>query len=372
MSRFSSLAAVLAVLALPFAPVAVAAEGVATVPEDQIHIVQRGPAERGAVLGGGVTPEKMVKLLAQMPGEVRFIAGEEGDAFKTGDHLAGLDTATLEAKRRAAHMGLNNAMVQYKREVLTPNSQANSMLGGAPSMFGMFSDPMRSMMGQGSPGYERHSNLVGQQTQIEQAQAGVREVEEALKNAISMAPFDGVIVQKMVEVGDVVQPGMPLVVYADTSTLQIQVEVPSRLISALREGEVVTARLDSRSEGVEATVARIFPMANQGGHTTTVKFDLPADSGAQAGMYAEVVIPDPGKQNQARPVIPASAVVWRGSLPAVFLVSEDRARLKMKTLRLGGEQNGKAMVISGLKPGDAILKAPLASTRSGPYQVPAE
>ena len=164
---------------------------------------------------------------------------------------------------------------------------------------------------------------------------------------------------------------MPLVVYADTAKLQIQVEVPSRLIAALKQSDTVTARLDSRPEAVEATVARIFPMANQGGHTTTVKFDLPADSGAQAGMYAEVVIPDPGKNNQARPVIPESAIVWRGSLPAVFLVSEDRARLKMKTLRLGGVHDGRITVISGLKPGDAILESPLASTRSGPYQAPA-
>ncbi|MGB0713886.1 MAG: efflux RND transporter periplasmic adaptor subunit, partial [Gammaproteobacteria bacterium] len=254
--RLTSLAAAFTAAAM-LSPVSAqdeTAAPVATVPADLIYTVSDGSTARGAVLGGTIVPEKMVKLLAQMPGEVKFISGEEGDAFRNGDNLVGLDTATLEAKQRAARMGLNNAMTQYNREVLTPNSQSNGMLGGAPSMFSMFSDPMRSMMGQGSPGYERHSNLVGQQTQVEAAQASVREVEEMLKNAVSVAPFDGVIVQKMVEVGDVVQPGMPLVVYADTSVLQIQVEVPSRLVATLSEGDRISARMDHKPDPVTVTV----------------------------------------------------------------------------------------------------------------------
>ncbi|MEN8174716.1 MAG: efflux RND transporter periplasmic adaptor subunit, partial [Pseudomonadota bacterium] len=371
---FFSLAAVLAVL---FTGVSIAKDGEAQasasspalVPEEQIFVVSRAASPSSAVLGGTVLPHKMVKLLAQIPGEVEFIAGEEGDTFESGNRLVSLDISALLAKRRAAVAGLSsaqagvrNAMVQYRREIVSPNAQSDNMLGGMPSMFGMFSDPMRSMMGQGDPGYERHSDLYGQgvriQTahdQVAQAQAGIRELDENIENATSTAPFDGVIVKKMIEVGDVVQPGMPLVVFADTSKMEVQVEVPTRLVSSLREGDVVNAHLDRGAEPVVAAVSRVFPMANTGGHTTTVKFALPDDSGARAGMYAEVVVIDPGKKGTELLAIPETAIIWRGSLPAVYAVSEDRTQLKMRAIRLGPSIGDMAGVLSGLEEGDAIL-----------------
>ena len=358
----------------------------AVVPEDQIYTVVEDNYSNASVFGGGVIPFKMVNLLAQMPGEVDFIAGQEGDAFKAGSDLVSLDKDSLLAKRQAALAGLNsaraglgNAYVQYRREVLTPNSQANSMMGGFPGLFSVFGDPMREFAGEGDTDYERHSNLYGQgvqiqaaQGQVQQAEAGIRELDENLENTLSKAPFDGVIVKKLVEVGDVVQPGMPLVVFADTSRMQIQVEIPTRLVNKLKEGQIVGARLDRHGEQTQAKIARIFPMANLGGHTTTVKFDLPVGANARAGMYAEVVIVDPDMEQKGLPSIPESAITWRGSLPAVFLVSEDKTRLKMKTLRLGPKASGDNIsVLSGISIGDQVLKKPLASTRSGKYQVAA-
>ncbi|MCB1866012.1 MAG: efflux RND transporter periplasmic adaptor subunit [Chromatiales bacterium] len=346
----------------------------------EVITVQAAKIGGTVTVGGTVLPEKIVNLSAQIPGEVEQLAGLEGDAFKAGDVLIVLDTDTLMAKRKAAVAGYNsalaghqNAVVQFNREVQTPNSQANAMTGGMPGMFSMFTDPMRSMMGQGNPTYERHSNLVGQGTQIQvardqiaQAEAAIREVDEAIENAASKAPFDGVIVKKMVEVGDIVQPGMPLLSFADTNKMQIQVEMPSRLISAIRQGDQVQARLDRGRGTLTATVSRIFPMAEQGGHTTTVKFDLPDESGAVSGMYAEVQIPDPSEYAQDMAVVPDSAIVWRGSLPAVFLVGDDGA-LSMKVVRIGERAaSGKVSIISGLKVGDRILAQPGASTRSGP------
>jgi len=351
------------------------------IPEQDIYIVTREKDTNAAVLGGTVIPYKMVNLTAQIPGEVEYIAGEEGDAFSAGTRLVSLDIASMLAKRQSALAGLNsaraglaNAGVQYQREVLTPNSQSNSMLGGMPGMVSAFSDPMRSMMGQGSPGFERHSSLYGQGVQIQaardavaQAEAGIRELDANIANAASIAPFDGVIVKKMVEKGDIVQPGMPLVVFADTSKMEIQLEVPTRLIQAMSEGAVLDARLDRGAAPVQVTVSRIFPMANTGGHTTTVKVSLPDDSGARAGMYAEVLVPDPSHDQFSPLTIPASAITWRGSLPSVFLVSPDRTMLKMRALRLGAVIGDQVAVLSGLEEGDAILRAPDGSVRSGSY-----
>lgn len=322
----------------------------------------------------------MVNMLAQMPGDVEFIAGEEGDAFQHGTALVRLDISALLEKRQqaltqlaSAEAGHRNAVVQYNREVLNPNSQSNAMMGGLPSMFTMFSDPVRSMTGRGAPGYERHSNLVGQSTQVQtaansvaQARAAIAELDDNIENATSRAPFNGVIVAKMVEKGDIVQPGMPLVSFADTSRMQIQVEVPARLVSQLTEGQTVMARLDRGGDVLPVTVDRIFPMAQQGGHTTTVKFGIPQGVQVQVGTYAEILLQDQSRVTTSQPVIPMSAIVWRGSLPAVFVVMDDGS-LKMKTLRTGSQTgDGMISVITGVRAGDRILRNPTASTRSGP------
>ena len=89
----------------------------------------------------------------------------------------------------------------------------------------------------------------------------MKELDANLVNSRSIAPFDGKILQKMAEVGDIIQPGMPIIVFADTSRLQIQVEVPNRILGQLSVGQKLSARLDNSDSNIEVRVARIFPMA---------------------------------------------------------------------------------------------------------------
>ena len=359
-------------------PAAGSAPAPQPVPRETIE-VKSGSAGGVVSLGGTVMPEKIVTLSAQMPGEVKFVAGAEGDTFKKGDRLVELETNALRAKRMqaeaqlaSADAGFRNAIVQYNRELLNPNAQAQSYLGGMPALTSMFTDPMRAMMGQGTPGVERHSSLYGQGVQVEtarnaveQARAAIRELDQSLENAVSSAPFDGVILKKIAEQGDIVQPGMPLVTFADINKLQVRVEVPTGLLNTVRAAGTLQVKLDNDSQPVDVSVDRIFPMADPGGHTTTVKFNLPDATGAHSGMYAEVLIPDPTKQSSEHPVIPSSAILWRGSLPAVFLVEED-GNLKLRLIRLGDRTpSGMISVISGLKTGDRILLNPSAGTRAG-------
>jgi multidrug efflux pump subunit AcrA (membrane-fusion protein) len=329
-------------------------------------------------LGGSVVPEQIVNLTAQMPGDVSFVAGSEGDAFNQGDALIALDSASLLAKREQAMSQLasaeaahRNALVQYNHELRNPHGQANSMLGGAPGLFSMFSDPAREMMGQGSPGMERGSNLYSQRIQVEtarngvdQAHAALRELDESLQNAISYAPFDGVILKRMVEQGDIVQPGMPLVSFADVTRLQVRVEVPTRLLKVIKAGGRIQASLDGSPTPVPVSVDRIFPMADAGGHTTTAKFNLPEGTEAHSGMYAEIILPDPSSRVSGLPVIPESAIVWRGSLPAVFQVVDD-GRVRLRLIRIDEyASNGAVSVISGIRTGDKILAEPPSNSRA--------
>lgn len=325
------------------------------------------------VLGGTVVPAKQVTIAAQMPGRVEFIAGEEGDSFSSKTILIALDDDELLAKRRAAlaqmanaEASLRNAGVQFNRELVSPQSRTAMSGMGIPGMFDqMFTNNFSNMMGMTDSSATRGADLYSRGIGIDQARsaymqaaAQIEQVDAKLRDAVGSAPFEGVIVDKMVEVGDTVQPGQAMIKYADTELLQIQIEVPARLMPGISQNEILQAKLDVRDAPVKAKVTQIFPMANPLRHTVTVKLDLPLNAPAAPGMYAEVRVSDFSTPVQIIPVVPLSAIVQRGSLPAVYVLNA-QGRKEMRAIRKGQKlPDGRVMVLSGLHGGERLLNNP--------------
>ena len=336
------------------------------------NIVPVGVAPHGGyvILGGTVIPLKEVTLSAQMPGRVETIAGDEGDEFSAGTVLVTTDDDDLQAKKQAAtaqlnkaHTALQNAQVQYNRELWNPRVyNPRPMAGmGFPSLFdGVFDDTQ--FFNDNKKGLERQADLASQGSQVESAraqisaaEAAIRELDAKLRDTKAVAPFDGVIVKKNVEVGDTVQPGQPLLVYSYNKFLRIQAEVPERLMRGIQKGMIVPARLDARNERISARIAQIAPVADKARHTVTVKFDLPQGVPTGAGAYAEVLLPDVSSPAKALPVIPKAAISRRGSLPSVQVLDENDVP-QLRLIRLGDElDEDRITVLSGLKPGERLL-----------------
>jgi len=341
-------------------------------------VITVGVASHGGavILGGSVIPLKEVTLAAQMPGRVVSIAGEEGDEFAAGTELVKINDDDLQAKKSAAEAQLNsaqnamqNAQVQYNRELWNPRVyNPRPMAGmGMPSMFDGFFNNMdnNNFMPGGNTGnksIERHADLVTQGTQVAtarshvtEAESGLRAINAKLRDTKAVAPFDGVIMKKMVEIGDTVQPGQPLIVFSYSKFLRIQAEVPARLMPGLKKGMVVPARLDVGNTMIKARVAQISPVADSQQHTVTVKFDLPEGVPGGPGMYAEVMIPDVSSPSRALPVVPMAAIHKKGSLPSVQVV-DDEGKYKMRLVRIGEVVDENSVtILSGLKPGERIL-----------------
>ena len=351
----------------------------------QIVTVEASTTANAVTLGGTVVAFKEVTLTAQIPGRVEFISGTEGDAFKKDDILVAIDDDDLLAKRRSAvaqynnaQASISNARVQYDRELMSPQSRSISKSGGMgmPNMFDqMFTQPMSQSMMPGNYGGDRYvdrqADLYGYGTQLTQAQnqqlqakSAIEQIDASLRDARSFAPFDGVIIKKMVEEGDTVQPGQPLIEFADLTYLQVEVDVPIRLMSGLKKGMLIPVKIDVGNIRADARVAQIFPSADAVRHTVKVKFDLPLDVPGGPGMYAEVMVPDNSAQTGAVPVIPDSAVLWRGSLPAVYVAAAD-GKTELRLIRLGEYVSGdRVAVLSGLKVGERVYASPPAGTSS--------
>ncbi|MBT3836757.1 MAG: efflux RND transporter periplasmic adaptor subunit [Thiotrichales bacterium] len=346
---------------------------------DSAHIITIGATQTGVsvTLGGSIVPYQMVTLNAELPGSIESIAGKEGDSFNEGDLLAQVDDATLRAKRQEveaqlqiAQSALRNADVQYNKSVVSPNYQGDAMLGGVPGMLSMFTDPMRSAgLGRGDPDFDRYSEIYSHQTMVESAQAAVVQADAQLKqldarisNAKAIAPFSGIIMRKMVEVGDTVQPGQPLFQFANVERLQLLVEVPARLVTGLKVGMVMPAKLDVGGVRLEVRVAQIFPGADLQRHSVKVKFDLPKGSPAAPGMYSEIMIPDMQAPISTFPVVPTSSLLWRGTLPAVFIIDEDSGEPELRVVRVGELVDNKHVtILSGLVVGERLMTTPSAT-----------
>jgi multidrug efflux pump subunit AcrA (membrane-fusion protein) len=363
--------------------------------DDRQHesIVTVTNAKTGAhvVLGGTVKPYREVTLTAQTPGRVEFLAGAEGDWFDEGQVLVAIDDDDVVAQRQQAvadlygrTSSLQNARAQYSREFWSPQAFQQQQQQTAPSM-GYFPSMFEKFMGFGggssnnshpysslNPWVIRDVDLYSQRTNVNQAQSGilgarsrVDEIDARLRDTRAISPFEGVIVKKLAEIGDTVQPGQALLKYADTRYLQLKVDVPARLVSALSEDMVVPAKLDVGDTYIDVRVAQIFPMADSQRHTVIVKFDLPEGVPGGPGMYAEVMIPDVNTPIKDMPIIPSSAIVRRGSLPAVFVLNRDN-RAEMRLVRLGDEVDREHVaVLSGIRPGEQIFASPPPGIKSG-------
>jgi len=354
--------------------------------QPQVVTVGQRQAGVSTILGGTIVPYREVTLTAEIPGRIEFIAGREGDRFNQGEMLVAIDDDELVAQREQALANLNNmvlalrnSQMQYGREWWAPHSRdINRMPGmGLPSLFDQFfTRNIGSGMGYGNPWLERYTDLYSSGTQMGQAQgqylgaiSQLRGIDAKLRDTRTLSPFNGVIVRKMVEAGDTVQPGQPLMKFADLMDLQLAVEVPSRLLGGVSEGLVVPAMLDFNNQYLDVRVAQVYPMGNTQRHTVTVKFDLPSGTSAWPGTYAEVMLPDTGTRTETLIEIPKSAVVQRGSLPVVYVVKGERRELRL--VRLGASYaEGSVTVLAGLKPGEQVLINPPPGVTSGWYKQP--
>ncbi len=332
------------------------------------------------LIAGTTIPYQEVQIAAQFSGTVMFVAGEAGEVVKQGAVLAILNDAALQARRASAlaamqqaQAAFNNAQIQYQREILNPSiNNINRSQGlGAPSLFDQFfTRQIASSLGISNPGVDRFSDLFAQSSAVEEARSAwnnaravVAEIEAQLADTRSLAPFDGVILHKLVEVGDSIQMGQPLLVLADMRYLRVQVDIPVSLLAPIKIGDFLETRVEVNGGLlVKGRVAQIFPSADAKRRTVRVKLDLPQGFPGIPGLYAEVRLTDaqaPLLGEATLLAIPQSAVLQQGSLPSVY-VEVGKDQFVLRVVRLGETlPEGKVLVLSGLQLGDRLAAEPL-------------
>lgn len=230
--------------------------------------------------------------------------------------------------------------------------------------------------------YRRYADLAPQQyvskTQLDQARAArdsaiaARDAARAVLMQASQqsdytvvrAPYAGVVARRHVEPGEAVQPGQPLIDVIAPGALRVELQLPEREAEAIRAAGSAELLLD---DGRRAPVGRVivYPYADAGSHSTTVRVDLTDTHGLKPGDSAKlafVAAPDSAQQTNNAVRIPSSALLTRSEVTAVYVIAD--GRLQLRQLRLGERSAAEVEVLAGLKPGDVVAADPLAALQA--------
>jgi RND family efflux transporter MFP subunit len=258
---------------------------------------------------------------AKVAGRIESLTAAPGQTVRQGQVLATLDARETQARLDSAKAVLDQAMRDLER------------LGK------LLKD------GAATP-----SELEAVQSRHRVALATVSEMETILGHARVVAPFDGVITRKAVDVGDLATPGRPLVEIEDPTHLRFEADVPEALIDEISPGARLPVRIASRKDSIEGVVVEMAPVAEAVSRTYRVTLDLPVLPGLRAGQFGRVAVPT---GQTTVPHIPSTAVFQRGQLEYVVVALAGRAQLRL--VRTGKRLAADVEVISGLEVGEKVV-----------------
>lgn len=194
---------------------------------------------------------------------------------------------------------------------------------------------------------------------LEVAEAQVALAKAQLARMQIVAPFDGVVGLRMVNVGDYVKDGADLVNIEDLSSVWVDFRLPERFIARLKPGQGVQVTLDALpGRKYTGRIEALDSQLDANGRSVLVRAKL-ANAGGElrAGMYARSRVVFDVRENAL--VVPEEALVPLGDKQYIFkVVDEDGKKLARRVeARIGQRVPGKVEVLEGMKVGDVVIIA---------------
>ncbi len=174
------------------------------------------------------------------------------------------------------------------------------------------------------------------------------------------SPIDGVVIDKKVDVGDMVMPGQTLLTLFDPTRMQMVASVREALTHRLQVGQDIGVRVEGLGKQCRGTVSEIVPEAQSASRAFQVKVTGPCPAGIYTGMFGRILIP---LDDEHVLVIPRRAVRQVGQLELVEVVEHHRATTR--AIRTGREFGDDVEVLSGLEEGERVVVPPMPGSEQG-------
>ena len=409
-------------------------------PEVRAHLVTEASAAsmaavRGTMANGYVVAARRAALSSDVPGRIVELNVREGSIVKAGDivarlysdeYRAALDRAVADVEAAAARVGRAEAMVAERAadESQTRNAEgaakARAEEAQAEAAFALTEHTRQQELvarGIGSPRdleraqadldakRARHSSALAdlataalattavsrrlatarQEVTVAKAEqraadATRNQAQATLDKTDVRAPFDGVVVLKDAEVGEVVSPNVQggnnargaVCTMVDFDSLEIQANVPETALGSVRQGAPVDVFLDAwPDERLSGVVDRIWPTADRSKATVEVRIVVDERERLRPEYGVRVVFRrdqpaapvEASAASSKRIVVPEQAIVEIQGIPTAFVIERDTVRATEVTV--GQRKKGRATIEAGLRPGQRIVAEPPANLRDG-------
>jgi RND family efflux transporter MFP subunit len=304
--------------------------------------VERQTLMQERVVDGRVEAVQRSTISAQTSGRVLEIFYDVDDFVEQGALVLRLSDTEQQARVRAAEGNLREARARF--------DEARAEFERIESVF------EQQLVSRAD--FDRaRAALDSSRARLESAQAGVAEAREQLGYAEVVAPYPGILTERHVEVGEAVSPGSPLVTGTSLDRLRVEINVPQRLITSMRQHREAQVVLESGAR-IAAESLTFFPYADPATNTFRVRLNLPdvgEDLGLLPGMFVKTAVKLGESQ---RLVVPSEAVVFRSEVVAVYVIDPD-GRIGLRQIRVGRELPEGFEVLAGLREGERIALDPV-------------
>lgn len=301
-----------------------------TMPPMPVAVVNVAPVEMASTITGIGTIEavRQVDVAAELAGRINAIEFKSGQAVQKGDVLIRLndETDSAELKRLAAR--LNLATKQYNR--------VKKLKGLAVS----------------------DSRIDEARSTLDETRAQIDSVKTTKDKKAIVAPFDGVLGVRQVNLGQYLNPGEPIVNITDLSRFNIDFKLPEKASGQIAVGQTVRLSVDAL-EGValSARITTIEPQIERGMHTVSIQGEvLESHAQLRPGLFAEVSVDL--AQNQQVLRVPETAVERSTFGNTIYLAKaqDDGSFLaEQVVVETGRRFDGQVVLTKGVNAGDRVI-----------------
>ncbi len=305
-------------------------------------LVQYREVARSYGADGLVEATRQSTVSAQISGRVREINFDVGDHVKKGQVIVRIDEreALQSVASSQAQIAQSQASLQNDKAIYERSKQ-------------LFAQKFISQAALDKAEADYKIALA----QAAVSQAGASQAALAKGYTSVAAPFSGVVAARRVELGEMVTVGMPLMTGFDPDAMRVVVDVPQDRLKDIGARPEAMIEIASLNKWIRAASVTVLPLADVRTHSTQVRINLPDDIvGVYPGMFvrAHFVV---GKIKSL--VIPASAVLRRSEVVAVYVVDEN-GNMKLRQVRLGASTaENMVEVLAGLNQGENIALNPV-------------
>jgi RND family efflux transporter MFP subunit len=302
-------------------------------------VAMNAPIQSGPAITGTLAAKTQATIRAQLAGSVLEAYAQPGQRVNRGQVLARLDSSSLTDAFTSAEAGVTSARNNLAVSQREAQRQKTLEAAGAVAQRNVEQAQQSAVMAQ--------ANLA-------QARSQLAAAAKNLANARVTAPFPGVVSERPVSPGDVVQPGTALFTVVDPAILQLEASVPAEQLTTLRLGSPIDFNVTGYAgRTFRGSVTRINPSADPATRQVRIYAEIPNPGGALVtGLYAEGRVES---ESRTALTLPAGAIDRRMAKPAVLRVRDGKVERVEVELGLQDDREQRVEVRRGLNAGDIVL-----------------